>query len=246
MPERIQKALAAAGLGSRRHIDGLLKAGRIRVNGAVAKPGDKITPADQVRVDRRAVRLAALADKPRVAAYYKPEGEICAEQDPQGRPTVFANLPKLKRGRWISVGRLDFNSAGLLLFTNDGALANELMHPRNQVEREYAARVAGRASPRQLEALLQGVELEDGPARFLRIQDAGGAGLNHWYHVVLTEGRNREVRRLWASQGLAVNRLLRIRYGNCRLPRDKRPRQFWELAQQDIQALRRAAGSPSA
>ena len=238
MPDRIQKVLATAGVGSRRHIESLIQAGRIRVNGNVAKPGDKIDVTDRVRIDKRGIRLSsAITRKTSVLAYYKPEGEICTEKDPEGRRTVFASLPKSRQGRWVSIGRLDINSCGLLLFTNDGALANNLMHPRNQVEREYAVRVSGRARREQLEALLKGVQLDDGAARFTSIVDAGGKGRNHWYRVVIIEGRNREVRRLWASQGLAANRLIRIRYGSYSLPRSKRPGQFWNLTQQEINAL---------
>ena len=170
-------------------------------------------------------------------AYYKPEGEICTRADPQGRRTVFAGLPKLRRGRWISIGRLDINSSGLLLFTDSGELANNLMHPRNEVEREYAVRVSGKPGREQLAALTKGVRLEDGIARFTGITDAGGKGRNHWYRVIIKEGRNREVRRLWESQGLAVSRLIRIRYGSCSLPRSRRPGQFWELKQEEVDAL---------
>ncbi len=242
MSDRIQKVLAAEGVGSRRHIDSLIKAGRVRVNGYVAKPGDKIRTTDQVIIDRRRIRLNPLpvdsaGGCPKVLAYYKPEGEICTVKDPEGRRTVFANLPKLHRGRWISIGRLDINSSGLLLFTDNGALANDLMHPRNQVQREYAVRVSGRARQDQLNALLKGVRLEDGIARFASITDGGGKGRNHWYHVVIMEGRNREVRRLWESQGLLTNRLIRIRYGSYNLPRIKRPGQCWELKPEDIDAL---------
>lgn len=242
MADRIQKVLAAAGLGSRRHIDSLVQAGRVRVNGSVAQPGDRLGPRDRVSIDRRRVevppaRPAVPGVRPRLLAYYKPEGEICSTADPQGRRTVFANLPKLRRGRWISIGRLDINSSGLLLFTDDGDLADRLMHPRNRVEREYAVRVSGQANREQLSALKKGVMLEDGTGRFTGIADAGGKGRNHWYRVTITEGRNREVRRLWASQGLTVNRLIRIRYGSCVLPRSKRPGQFRELNRDEIGAL---------
>ena len=230
------------GVGSRRYVDGLITAGRVRVNGKVARPGDRISMTDQVSVDRRKIRLkpaqaGAVARAPKVLAYYKPEGEICTVKDPQGRRTVFAGLPKLRRGRWISIGRLDINSSGLLLFTDSGELANYLMHPRNRVEREYAVRVSGRARREQLDALEKGVRLEDGLARFAGIRDAGGKGRNHWYHVVIMEGRNREVRRLWESQGLSVSRLIRIRFGACSLPRNRRPGQFWELKQKEVDAL---------
>lgn len=242
MPERIQKVLAAMGVGSRRHIDGLIKAGRVRVNGSVAQPGDRLSENDRVTIDRRRIRLQPLqpgvaGSKPKVLAYYKPEGEICTRADPQGRRTVFAGLPKLRRGRWISIGRLDINSSGLLLFTDSGELANNLMHPRHKVEREYAVRVSGMPGREQLAALTKGVRLEDGIARFTGITDAGGKGRNHWYRVIIKEGRNREVRRLWESQGLAVSRLIRIRYGSCSLPRSRRPGQFWELKQEEVDTL---------
>ena len=246
MADRIQKVLAAAGLGSRRYIDRLIQAGRVRVNDRVAQPGDSLNPHDRVSIDRRRIKPGpmppgATGASPKVLAYYKPEGEICTREDPQGRRTVFTGLPGLRRGRWISVGRLDINSRGLLLFTDDGALADRLMHPRNQVEREYAVRVSGRAGKKQLEALTRGVRLEDGVARFNSIRDSGGKGMNHWYRVVVTEGRNREVRRLWESQGLAVNRLIRIRYGSCSLPRGKRPGQFWNLNREEIDMLLQGA-----
>ena len=242
MADRIQKVLAAAGLGSRRHIDRLIKAGRVRVNDRVAQPGDRLNPHDRVSIDRRRVTLGSMSPgatgaRPKVLAYYKPQGEICTSTDPQGRRTVFAGLPKLKRGRWICIGRLDINTSGLLLFTDDGVLADRLMHPRNQIEREYAVRVAGRATDEQLQALRKGVELNDGMARFDAISRGAGQGRNRWYKVIITEGRNREVRRLWESQGLAVNRLIRIRYGSCSLPRIKRPGQFWELGREEIDAL---------
>ena len=242
MADRIQKVLAASGLGSRRHIDRLIKAGRVRVNGRVAQPGDKLNPHDRVSIDRRPVRpdampVSATGVRPKVLAYYKPQGEICTSADPQGRRTVFTGLPKLKRGRWISIGRLDINTSGLLLFTDDGVLADRLMHPRSQVEREYAVRVSGQATDEQLKALRKGVDLEDGPARFIAISRGAGQGRNRWYKVIVTEGRNREVRRLWESQGLAVNRLIRIRYGSCNLPRIKRPGQFWELGREEIDVL---------
>ena len=240
--ERIQKVLAAAGLGSRRHIDGLVKAGRVRVNDKVAQPGDRLNLHDRVSIGRRRVDLrplqhGATAGAPKVLAYYKPRGEICTAADPQGRRTVFAGLPGLKRGRWISIGRLDINTSGLLLFTDDGVLADRLMHPRNQVEREYAVRISGCPTDKALQALTQGVELKDGTARFDTISRGAGQGRNRWYQVVIREGRNREVRRLWESQGLSVSRLVRIRYGPCILPRSRRPGQAWELGRDETGAL---------
>ncbi|MDX1519725.1 MAG: pseudouridine synthase, partial [Gammaproteobacteria bacterium] len=196
-PERIQKALARAGLASRREVERWISEGRIRVNGRVATPGETISAGDRVQVDGKSVRLAtAPGRRPRMLAYHKPVGEVCSRKDEKDRHTVFENLPAIKPGRWINIGRLDINTSGLLLFTNDGELANRLMHPAYEIEREYAVRVLGTVDQSILQRLLQGVELEDGPARFSRITDAGGRGANHWYHVVIKEGRNREIRRL--------------------------------------------------
>lgn len=194
-------------------------------------------------MDKKPVKLTrTLPNTTRVMAYYKPEGEIVTRSDPQGRDTVYTRLPVLKRGKWTAVGRLDINSSGLLLFTTDGGLANRLLHPSAGVEREYAVRLRGRASAGQINNLLAGVRLEDGSARFTRITDAGGSGINHWYHVVIMEGRNREVRRLWQSQGLEVSRLIRVRFGPYSLPRRKRPGQYWDLTKKEIEKLCAAAG----
>ena len=214
----------------------------MRVNDKVAQPGDRLNPYDRVSIDRRRVEVRpapkeATGTRPKVLAYYKPQGEICTSADPQGRRTVFAGLPKLKRGRWISIGRLDINTSGLLLFTDNGMLADRLMHPRSRVEREYAVRVSGRATDEQLQALGKGVELKDGMARFDAVSRGAGQGRNRWHKVIIMEGRNREVRRLWETQGLKVSRLIRIRYGSCSLPRSKRPGQFWELSREEIDAL---------
>ncbi len=237
-PERIQKVLARAGVGSRRQIEAWIKEGRIKVNGKPAALGDHISAKDKVKVNNRVVDLGDSSDdKVKILAYYKPSGEICARSDPKHKKTVFDSLPKLKRGRWINIGRLDINTLGLLLFTNDGELANRLMHPSNQVEREYAVRVLGTATETQLKNLIDGVKLEDGMANFSDIVDSGGEGTNHWYHVVIAEGRNREVRRLWESQGLKVSRLMRVRFGSYILPRSKRPGQFWDLDEKEIKAL---------
>ena len=241
--ERIQKVLARAGLGSRREIEGWITAGRIAVNGKVAGLGDKVGAKDRVELDGRLLSANAALDHPaRVLAYHKPAGEICTRSDPEGRPTVFQNLPRLKDARWISVGRLDFNTAGMLLFTNDGELAHALMHPSREIEREYAVRVRGKANDERLAQLLKGVELEDGPAKFLKITDAGGEGSNHWYHVILAEGRNREVRRLWEAVGIEVSRLIRIRFGPCELPRERRTGEHWDLTPLEIDQLRVLAG----
>ncbi len=241
VPERIQKVLSRAGVGSRRQIESWIKEGRIKINGKPAALGDHISSRDKVKVDNRVIKLdEAGTDKTRVLAYYKPVGEICARSDPKHKKTVFDKLPRIKKGRWINIGRLDLNTIGLLLFTNDGELANRLMHPSSEVEREYAVRILGEVSDAQLQAMLKGVKLDDGLARFTDIVDSGGEGANHWYHVVIMEGRNREVRRLWESQGLRVSRLIRVRFASCILPRSKHPGNFWDLEETEIRALRKA------
>lgn len=242
-PERVQKILARAGLGSRREIETWIRAGRISINGRTATLGDRIGAGDRVKLDNRPIRLQrSLPAATRVIAYYKPEGEVVTRRDPDGRKTVFESLPRIQRGKWTAVGRLDINSSGLLLFTTNGELANRLLHPSAAVEREYAVRIRGEAGAAQLKRLLSGVQLEDGVAAFNHIVDAGGRGLNHWYHVVITEGRNREVRRLWESQGLVVSRLIRVRFGPYQLPRRKRAGQFWDLTKKEIDELKSAAG----
>ena len=222
--EKLQKVLADCGLGSRRDMEQLILEGRISVNGEPAHLGQRVLPADIVRVNGRIVKKAESAGGgkrvPRVLVYHKPTGQIVSMDDPQGRPTVFDNLPKISHGRWIAVGRLDFNTEGLLLFTNSGDLANRLMHPRYAIEREYAVRTAGTLTEEGREALLSGVELEDGPAAFSELTDKGGEGLNHWYLVRINEGRNREVRRMFEAVGLTVSRLIRVRYGAVQLPKD--------------------------
>ena len=241
--ERIQKHLARAGLGSRREIEQWIRDGRVKVNGRVATLGDRITGGERIRIDGREVALKQKTPpSTRVLAYYKPAGEVCSRRDEKGRRTVFESLPRLKRGRWINVGRLDVNSIGLLLFTDNGELAHRLMHPSRRLEREYAVRVLGEATPEQLQRLREGVKLEDGVARFTDIVDSGGKGSNHWYHVVIMEGRNREVRRLWESQGLTVSRLMRVRYGPYILPRRKKPGEFWDLDEAQVKALMEEAG----
>jgi 23S rRNA pseudouridine2605 synthase len=242
-PVRLQKVLADAGLGSRREIEGWIAAGRVQVNGKVAKLGDKVTPADLIRVDGKPIgRRPARPETLRVIAYNKPEGELVTRSDPEGRPTVFVRLPRLPGGRWIAVGRLDINTSGLLLLTDNGELANRLMHPSREVEREYAVRVLGEVPPEALERLTRGIDLDDGPARFEAIREAGGTGANRWYHVVLAEGRNREVRRLWEAAGVQVSRLIRVRYGNVSLG----PRVFtghWrDLTEEEVGGLLQLAG----
>ncbi len=218
MSEKLQKVLARAGLGSRRLIERWIEEGRITIDGQPATLGARVTPHQMLRVDGRIIPAHAIQPKPRILIYHKPEGEVCTRSDPQGRPTVFDKLPVLRGARWIAVGRLDYNTSGLLLFTTDGELANRLMHPSREIEREYAVRVLGKVSDEMLARLKEGVMLEDGPAHFDAIKDAGGAGANHWYHVTLKEGRNREVRRLWDAIGVQVSRLMRIRFGSIQLP----------------------------
>jgi 23S rRNA pseudouridine2605 synthase len=245
MCERLQKFLAQTGLGSRRQIEGWMRQGRITVNGVVAKLGDHVSGDEFIQVDGKPIRIHRGPLKRRVLVYYKPAGEVVSRHDPEGRPTVFEHLPLISRGRWIAVGRLDLNAQGLLLLTSDGVLANRLMHPAASIEREYAVRVLGQVSPDTLKRLREGVNLEDGPAHFDDILEAGGSGANHWYHVILREGRNREVRRLWESQGIVVSRLLRVRYGPISLPRRLRLGHWHELDQAEIDLLLAAAGMAS-
>ncbi len=216
---KLHKVLADAGLGSRRDMEELIIAGRVSVNGEPAHIGQRIGPEDQVRVNGKLLQRRIAARAPRVLLYHKTSGEIVTHDDPEGRPTVFARLPPLKGARWLTVGRLDFNTEGLLIVTTSGELANRLAHPRYGFEREYAVRVLGELSEEQRSRLLTGVELEDGQAAFSRLEFGGGDGANHWYHVVLAEGRNREVRRMFEAVGLGVSRLIRVRYGNVWLPR---------------------------
>ena len=219
--EKLQKVLADAGLGSRREMEALIATGVVTVNGDVAKVGDRVRLNDMIRVRGRLVKRAAVVnDVPKVLLYHKPAGEIVSADDPQGRPSVFDRLPKLNGERWIAVGRLDFNTEGVLLFTTSGALANMLMHPRYRIEREYAVRVQGELSEENKDKLLKGIKLDDGPASFSRIEDIGGVSSNHWYRVTLAEGRNREVRRIFDAVGLTVSRLIRVRFGAVLLPKD--------------------------
>ncbi|EOC1267978.1 23S rRNA pseudouridine(2605) synthase RluB [Cronobacter malonaticus] len=236
MSEKLQKVLARAGHGSRREIEAMIEAGRVSVDGKIATLGDRVevTPALKIRIDGHLISVKESVEQIcRVLAYYKPEGELCTRSDPEGRPTVFDRLPKLRGARWIAVGRLDVNTCGLLLFTTDGELANRLMHPSQEVEREYAVRVFGQVDDNKVRELARGVQLEDGPAAFKTIRFSGGEGINQWYNVTLTEGRNREVRRLWEAVGVQVSRLIRVRYGDIPLPKGL-PRGGWtelDLAQ---------------
>lgn len=247
MSERLHKLLAAAGVGSRREIEEWIAAGRITVNGAVATLGLSIETTDRIMIDKRPFRFkrelkSGLARPPRVLIYNKPEGEIVSRDDPEGRTTVFQQLPRLKGAKWISVGRLDINSGGLLLFTTSGDLANRLMHPSYEIEREYAVRVMGVLSKTQMQRLVDGVQLEDGIAKFDYIEDRGGEGSNHWYHVVLKEGHKREVRRIFQAAGLMVSRLLRVRYGDIRLPPRIKRGQLLELELPQVNALLTSVG----
>ena len=235
--ERVQKVLARMGFGSRREIEGWIEQGRVKINRNTAKLGDKVTDGDRVELNGRRAIVRLEGQSTRVILYNKPEGEVCSRKDEQNRPNVYRNLPSISNGRWVGIGRLDINTTGLMLFTNDGELANRLMHPSSEIEREYASRVHGKVTAEQLEQLQKGVVLEDGPAHFERIEDAGGEGANHWYHVVLKEGRNREVRRLWESQNVQVSRLIRVRYGPILLPRNLRQKQAIELAPDQVALL---------
>ncbi|EGM78089.1 pseudouridine synthase family protein [Rheinheimera sp. A13L] len=240
MSEKLQKVLARSGVGSRREMEEYISAGRVTVDGKVASLGDRINANQQVRVDGHPVKIAAEAEQVcRVIAYHKPEGEICSRIDPEGRPTVFDRLPKIKDSRWIAIGRLDINTSGLLLFTTDGEMANRLMHPKFEVEREYAVRVFGDVNDAMIQKLRLGVELEDGKANFKKVKAMGGEGINRWFHVVLTEGRNREVRRMWESQGAVVSRLIRIRYGDLLLPKHLPAGGYAEYPLEDVNYLRK-------
>lgn len=242
--ERLHKVLARAGLGSRRKMEVLIKEGRASINGKVATLGESVTEEDKIRVNGKLIYNTQLYQKTiRIIGYHKPVGEICSRNDPERRRTVFESLPKLRNGRWVAVGRLDLNTSGLLLFTTDGELANQLMHPSREIEREYAVRVMGEVDDAMIKRLKEGVELEDGIASFFKIEKAGeGDGANHWYHVILREGRNREVRRLWESQGAQVSRLTRVRYGTVLLPRSVRLGKFWDIEPLEAQSLMDLAG----
>ena len=240
--ERIQKYLASRGAGSRRQIDALLQQGRISVNGRTAQPGDQIDGREKIAIDGKPLRLQRHAAKPKILMYHKPVGQVSTRSDPEGREDVFRHLPRLQQGRWVAIGRLDINTSGLLLFTNDGELANRLMHPSYEVEREYAVRVHGEVDQSMLQRLRDGVELEDGPAHFEQILDSGGSGRNHWYHVVLREGRNREVRRLWEAVGLEVSRLVRVRYDDFKLPKWLKPGRYRFLEDETVRRVYRRLG----
>jgi len=239
MSEKLQKVLARAGKGSRRELEKYISAGRVSIDGKTAFLGDRVDSTEQIRLDGHTVVLKAKDDEIcRILMYNKPEGEMCTRKDPEGRPTVFDRLPPLEASRWVAVGRLDINTSGMLLFTTDGELASRLMHPSKKVEREYAVRVFGDVNEAMLQTLRAGVKLEDGPAKFQKITYRGGEGRNHWFHVVISEGRNREVRRLWESQEVQVSRLIRVRYGDMEMKRQLPAGGWTELNLKDVNYYR--------
>ena len=239
---KLHKVLAQAGLGSRLEMEQLIMEGRISVNNEPAHIGQRIQFGDQIKINGKPIKVRIAPPPPRVIAYHKPAGEVVTHDDPQNRPTVFRKLPRLPQGKWQSVGRLDLNTEGLLLFTSSGELANKLMHPRFGLEREYAVRVLGALSNEEKQRLLGGIDLEDGKAQFGSIDEGGGEGANTWYRVTISEGRNREVRRMFEALGHAVSRLIRIRYGRVMLPRGLKRGAFVELDERDLRALTQAAG----
>jgi 23S rRNA pseudouridine2605 synthase len=247
MSEKLQKVLANLGVGSRREMERWIEQGRISVDGKIASLGDRVEQNVQLRVDGRLLERAKEQQICRVLMYNKPEGELCSRSDPEGRATVFDRLPVIRNGRWIAIGRLDLNTSGLLLFTNDGELANRLMHPRHEVEREYAVRVFGEVNDSQINQLKKGVELDDGVAKFSHIHRRANddESVNSWFNVCLSEGRNREVRRMWESLGLQVSRLIRVRYGNLSLHK-RLPQGAWlELELPDLNGLRKQVQLPA-
>ena len=243
--EKLQKIIANAGLGSRRQVETWIAAGRVSVNGKIATLGDRAQLSDKIRVDGKLIRRQKAAPKTRMIMYHKPEGQICTRNDPEGRPTVYQHLPPISNGRWINIGRLDINTRGLLLFTNDGELANQLMHPRFQIEREYAIRVQGEITNDMAKALTEGVQLEDGPARFEHLMSGDPSeGTNQWYFGVVVEGRNRVVRRLIQSQGLEVSRLIRVRYGPILLPKGLQMGRWAEVDTKTVDQLKGFLAEP--
>lgn len=240
--QKLHKLLAQSGLGSRRGMEQLIEEGKVSVNGQPATVATRVSPNDTVMVDGKRVNLRFGVSQPRVLLYHKPEGEIVSRDDPEGRESVFDKLPAIHNGRWIACGRLDINTSGLLIFTNHGELANSLTHPRFQLEREYAVRLLGRLTDDQFDQLEAGIELEDGPAHLHSIEDRGGEGANHWYHVIIKEGRNREVRRLFEAIGLTVSRLIRVRFGNLEMPPYLKRGQIKELSNDQVREVMQWAG----
>ena len=236
-PERLHKLLAQSGVGSRREMEALIAEGRVNINGETAQTGQSASPGDRIKVNGKLVHLKFSNRLPRVIIYHKPEGEIVSRDDPEHRPNVFTSLPRMSGGRWVAVGRLDFNTSGLLLFTTSGDLANRLMHPRYKLVREYAVRILGELADDARQRLLDGIELDDGLAQFATFQEAGGEGANHWYRVSLFEGRNREVRRLFEAVGAVVSRLMRVRYGPFILPPKLKRGQVMEIGEADVHKL---------
>ena len=240
MSEKLQKVLARAGFGSRREIEVWIGKGRVKVNGRIAVIGDRVEDTDKIIVDgKKLVTPSSHRKDRRILLYNKPENEICTRKDPEGRPTVFDKLPVVKRGRWISIGRLDINTSGLLLFTSDGELANKLAHPSSQIEREYAVRVMGQVTSDMVQRMHKGLLIDGHLCRFTDIQYFAGKGVNRWYHVVTMDGRNREVRKLWESQGLKVSRLKRVRFGPIFIPSAVKRGQFQELSGNEVDKLLR-------
>jgi 23S rRNA pseudouridine2605 synthase len=235
--QKLHKVLAQTGLGSRRTMEQWIREGRVTVNGVAAGIGARVGPRDRIRVGQRVVRWPSMRRVPRVLLYHKPEGEIVSHDDPQGRASVFDKLPKARNGKWLAIGRLDYNTGGLLILTTSGELANRMMHPRFSLEREYAVRVLGKLNVGQVETLKQGVQLDDGPARCLSLEEEGGEGANRWYRIVVAEGRNRIVRRMFEALGLTVSRLMRVRFGNVRLPPRLKRGQWQELESEAVSEL---------
>jgi 23S rRNA pseudouridine2605 synthase len=233
---KLQKLLAHKGLGSRREMETLIASGEVSINGKTATLGDRAGPGDVIRIGRRVIRVHE-EELPKVLLYHKPEGEIVSRHDPEGRPSVFDKLPHLRSSKWIAIGRLDFNTSGLLIFTNDGTLANRLMHPRFEMEREYAVRILGELTEEQMKQLTTGIQLEDGQAAFTYLADQGGEGANHWYRIILKEGKNREVRRMFEAIGITVSRLMRVRFGPLNLPPRIKRGQWLELDEKETRRL---------
>jgi len=241
--QKLQKALAQAGLGSRREIEDWIRAGRVTINGVAAHVGARVGVNDSIQIDGRPAGARPEGRAARILIYHKPEGEIVSRNDPDGRPSVFDRLPAVKGGKWLAVGRLDFNTGGLLVLTTSGELANRMMHPRYELEREYAVRIRGRISPPDMERLTRGIRLEDGPARLESIEEQGGEGANRWYRIVVREGRNRIVRRLFAALSLTVSRLMRTRFGPVELPPRLTRGSYVELQPGEVRRLFAAVGA---